>query len=734
MHQEQQNWNFPDQVDFLLQAVQPYTLLDETRLKALIAICNYLNAEEIQGDFVECGTDKGGCAAVLSKYLNHDRCLWLYDSFLVLPEASEKDGEEAKDGTGKCHGTIADIQKVMQLVATPSEDYIIKQGCFHDTFATESPAKVALLHCYADWYISVTEVLEKFYPLIPDGGCVVLDDFACWEGCREAFYDFCQKYDEKPVLERIGVTQAFWIKGKSHNSKSLILPDSMQNSVYTEQGSTEADSQVHALQTELAQSQARLRQVEQELLRWQSKHLISLDLPQSQEFVKGKFDSSDLDLFPAGDYVSPGMVAVKLDRCFPRMVIGNPEDCRWPFLRGEVPHNWYVDVRHPIVGFINRDEVHILFNNALKFQGKRALEVGCWMGWSTCHLALAGLHLDVIDPILVESEFYDSITQSLEMAGVRERVQLIPGSSPEQVEAFAKETKRRWSFIFIDGNHEAPGPYRDAVICEQFADDDAMIVFHDLVAPDVADGLNYLQKKGWKTRIYQTAQIIGVAWRGNVEPVSHQPDPTVYWTLPNHLRRYAEGATLEPSGEQDLQDTLLRFQSQLEWLRLRWQASKAEIVDLNGHKDWFAYQLQLTQGELDHFRRSHEQFEEMKVQLQSAQFDLQTAQSNLADTQSKLDQAQVQLTQTQLELADTKSRWEQNRNVLAHLQSQLLKTQTELEQKQTQVQRQDENLQRAQSEAHRLAGRIAAMETSKFWKLRIRWFQLKRLLGLPLDE
>lgn len=34
----------------------------------------------------------------------------------------------------------------------------------------------------------------------------------------------------------------------------------------------------------------------------------------------------------------------------------------------------------------------------------------------------------------------------------------------------------------------------------------------------------------------------------------------------------------------------------------------------------------------------------------------------------------------------------------------------------------------------RVQGRIAAMETSKFWKLRTQWFKLKRLIGLSVDE
>lgn len=242
--------------------------------------------------------------------------------------------------------------------------------------------------------------------------------------------------------------------------------------------------------------------------------------------------------FPRGDYVSPNFSAINPDDCFPNRILGKPSHSRWFYLRRNIPHNWYVDQRQPDVGFVNRDEAHILYNTALKFRGKPALEIGCWMGWSACHLALGGVKLDVIDPLLSTELFYQSVTESLGSAGVAESVTLIPGHSPEQVEELANQYPRQWSLIFIDGYHEAPAPLQDAQICERFAAADALILFHDLASPDVAQGLDYLKHRGWQTMIYQTAQIMGVAWRGDVEPVHHQPDPDVSWHLPPHLHNH----------------------------------------------------------------------------------------------------------------------------------------------------------------------------------------------------
>lgn len=245
-------------------------------------------------------------------------------------------------------------------------------------------------------------------------------------------------------------------------------------------------------------------------------------------------------MFPAGDYVSPNLARVLPDAAFPQMVAGDTSKCDYQYLRRQVPHNWYVDRRVPTVGFASRDEAHILFNLALRFEGRAALEIGCWLGWTACHLALGGVKLDVIDPMLERQDFREAVIQSLAMAGVLERVNLLAGASPQAINQLSGPGPQqgKWSLFFIDGNHGDPGPLQDAMACEARAEPTAMVAFHDLVSPDVARGLEFFQAMGWKTRIYHTMQIMGVAWRGDVEPVEHIPDPSVNWELPEHLRKF----------------------------------------------------------------------------------------------------------------------------------------------------------------------------------------------------
>jgi O-methyltransferase len=201
-----------------IKKLSSFTLSSPDRINSLMNLADYCNNNRIAGDFVECGTYKGGSAAVLSMCMGEGRHIWLYDSFKGMPETIDKDGQDAAKYIGECAATVSDVKEAMRTISVSNDKYSIFEGWFEDTFKAENlPEKVALLHCDADWYNSVTLVLNAFYDRIPNGGVIILDDFGYWEGCREAFYDFCSIRGIKPLLERVGSTQAYWIKGKEAN-------------------------------------------------------------------------------------------------------------------------------------------------------------------------------------------------------------------------------------------------------------------------------------------------------------------------------------------------------------------------------------------------------------------------------------------------------------------------------------------------------------------------------------
>lgn len=154
----------------LYQTVSGFTLLDVERIRSLWHLINDVRGRGIKGDIVECGCSRGGSSAVLRMGMGPNRQLWLYDSFQGMPETSEINGDETKKYVGTCAASVEDVLRILTTTGAKTEEFLIMEGLFQETFQKSLPEKVALLHCDADWYESVSLVLETFYPLIPDRG------------------------------------------------------------------------------------------------------------------------------------------------------------------------------------------------------------------------------------------------------------------------------------------------------------------------------------------------------------------------------------------------------------------------------------------------------------------------------------------------------------------------------------------------------------------------------------
>ena len=235
------------------------------------------------------------------------------------------------------------------------------------------------------------------------------------------------------------------------------------------------------------------------------------------------------------EYVCDNLEAPVLDHLFPNMIEAEKSASTWPYFRKEIDHPFRVDRRNPTVGFINRDEASILYSNARAFAGRAGIEIGAWRGWSTAYLIVAGLTpLHVVEPLLADADWRREFVEVTRGAGGGAATILIPKRSPEAV-VHLGQSGARWSFAFVDGDHDGEAPTRDALACAPYLEATAMVMFHDLVSPHVSAALRALGASGWKVKAYQTAQMMGVAWRGEVAPVGHKPDPAQRWRVPDHL-------------------------------------------------------------------------------------------------------------------------------------------------------------------------------------------------------
>ena len=106
---------------------------------------------------------------------------------------------------------------------------------------------------------------------------------------------------------------------------------------------------------------------------------------------------------------------------------------------------------------------------------------------------------------------------------------------------------------------------------------------------------------------------------------------------------------------------------------------------------------------------------------------LELVQQQQVSTRAELDCELQQLHQTQARLEQSESQLHQTQARLEQSESQLHQTQARLEQSEGQLHHTQAQLEQSQTW-------ITAMESSKFWKLRAKWFRVKTTLGIKKPE
>lgn len=193
-------WLRNPRLALLFVAVRPYTMLPYGRLKVLADLAERCNQENISGAFVQCGVWKGGSAAVLADVAERgDRRLFLFDSFQGCPSPGAADvSMHGRQGqAGEAAASRADVDGLFQQLGISHyaawERWLYVIPCwFQATLPKVTPQieQIALLHLDVDWYESTKVCMEYLYPLVANGGMVMIDDFFYWQGTRKAVLEY----------------------------------------------------------------------------------------------------------------------------------------------------------------------------------------------------------------------------------------------------------------------------------------------------------------------------------------------------------------------------------------------------------------------------------------------------------------------------------------------------------------------------------------------------------------
>jgi len=473
-----------DEFEEIWETVKPFTMTSKNRGFALYEAVNHVISNDIPGYFVECGVWRGGSSMIialtlLARGITH-RAIYLFDTFEGMTAPSAADIDPAG-------------RKAADILADEASDGLTHAACDLETVRAN--------------------MISTGYPR---------SKFAYIEGdIRETL-----PFDNIPQIALLRLDTDFEDSTAAELEHLYPLVATGGIMIIDDYGHWQgARKAVDAF-------------LEAENAAGRTHFLTPLDYTGRLMVKPATQRAAKAPIIQRVDYVSPTMDDPKLLGAFTHLIAVDPTTVPWPYLRSEVPHVWRNDsrARKAKIGVLSVDEGAVLLACAAPFKGMRGLEIGCHLAFSTAHLLKAGLDLDVIDPALGDANHLAAVQDSLKRAAPDGAARLNAGFSPNIVNLVQGHApKTPWSFAFIDGLHDGTAPLDDARAVEPNMAETAAVMFHDLTCPDVAAGLRHYAEAGWKTRIYETMQVMGIAWRGDYSPPDHIPDPAAKTRDIDHL-------------------------------------------------------------------------------------------------------------------------------------------------------------------------------------------------------
>lgn len=175
-----------------------HTMIGMARLDNLHMLAEQVLKNGIAGDFVETGVWRGGASiflrGVLKAYENHDKRVWLADSFAGLPEPNAQkyplDSGWDMSKWEYLKVSLEQVQEHFRRYDLLDERVMFLKGWFKDTLPTAPIERIAILRLDGDLYESTMDSLTALYAKVSPGGFVVVADYLIIPPCRSAVDEF----------------------------------------------------------------------------------------------------------------------------------------------------------------------------------------------------------------------------------------------------------------------------------------------------------------------------------------------------------------------------------------------------------------------------------------------------------------------------------------------------------------------------------------------------------------
>ena len=228
---DSKRWRFLHDLDERERMIYLEVVLEAAQTPESIATLaraiHYIIANDIPGDFVECGVYKGASIVCIIRTLQAigvtDRRIWLYDTFEGFPKPepidvfykqtpeddwSVKTWERLKrkndsGGSDWCYGPLDEVKAYIARTGYPQENLRYVKGLVEETIPAMMPERISLLRLDTDFHRSTQHELKHLYQVLSSGGILIVDDYGAYAGARKATDEYIEQNGLRLFLARV---------------------------------------------------------------------------------------------------------------------------------------------------------------------------------------------------------------------------------------------------------------------------------------------------------------------------------------------------------------------------------------------------------------------------------------------------------------------------------------------------------------------------------------------------
>lgn len=199
---------------------KPITLLNKQQLDLIQQAVVAIEQQNVPGDLMEAGIWRGGAIilmrALIFAYGMTGRKVFAADSFAGIPKNVRAVNDPVDSWSDRWVAPLDEVRQNIARFGLLDDRVVFVPGFFSDTLAGLSKERFALIRLDSDSYDSVETSLDHLYPLLSQGGIIIIDDWHL-PGCRMAVLDYRSKHGLKDEVLEFG-GNAYWIKRQSYGA------------------------------------------------------------------------------------------------------------------------------------------------------------------------------------------------------------------------------------------------------------------------------------------------------------------------------------------------------------------------------------------------------------------------------------------------------------------------------------------------------------------------------------